>query len=35
MRTLEINPRYPFIEKLMEEIPEDDATVPPETKDFL
>merc|ERR1740139_1064661 len=35
MRTLEINPRHPFMEKLMGEIPEDDAPVPQETKDFL
>jgi len=35
MRTLEINPRHPFIEKLMGEITEDDAPVPQETKDFL
>jgi len=38
MRTLEINPRHPFIEKLLGEIPDDPekhADVSQETKDFL
>eukprot|EP00555_Chaetoceros_dichaeta_P003869 CAMPEP_0198249520 /NCGR_PEP_ID=MMETSP1447-20131203/1023_1 /TAXON_ID=420782 /ORGANISM="Chaetoceros dichaeta, Strain CCMP1751" /LENGTH=791 /DNA_ID=CAMNT_0043934179 /DNA_START=43 /DNA_END=2418 /DNA_ORIENTATION=+ len=35
MRTLEVNPRHPFIEKLLGEIPEDDAEVSQEMKDFL
>jgi len=35
MRTLEINPRHPFMEKLLEEIPEDPKDTPQELKDFL
>jgi len=34
-RTLEINPRHPFMEKLLEEIPEDPKDTPQELKDFL
>lgn len=35
MRTLEINPRHPFMEKLLEEVPEDPADAPQQLKDFL
>jgi len=35
MRTLEINPRHPFMESLLEEIPEDPKDTPQKLKDFL
>jgi len=35
MRTLEINPRHPFMEKLLEDIPEEPTDTSQEMKDFL